>query len=150
MLAVSPRREAIRSGGEPVSDDTQPYNLSSTYLRLRSDVTIEALQADATFWPRLMSGQLGNFHNEYLMTVFDYARDWTHWEMHPNGDELVCVLSGAAVMLLEQSGQQQAVRLEKPGEFVLVPKGAWHTAKIGIECRMLFVTAGEGTQHRSL
>lgn len=132
-----------------MSDASQPYNLSSTYLRLRSDVTIEALKGDATFWPRLMSGQLGNFHNEYLITVFDSAQDWTHWEMHPMGDELVCVLSGAVVMLLEQSGRPVAVRLEQPGEFVLITRGTWHTANVSSACRMLFVTAGEGTQHRS-
>jgi mannose-6-phosphate isomerase-like protein (cupin superfamily) len=133
-----------------MSDATQAYNLSSTYLRLRSDVTIEALTGDATFWPRLMSGQLGTFHNEYLMTTFDYGQDWTHWEMHPNGDELVCLLSGAAVMVFEQGGQPQPIPLAQPGEFVLVPKGTWHTAKISSACRMLFVTAGEGTQMRSL
>jgi mannose-6-phosphate isomerase-like protein (cupin superfamily) len=133
-----------------MSDAVQPCNLSSTYLRLRSDVTIEVLQGDATFWPRLMSGQLGNFHNEYLMTVFDYDRDWTHWEMHPNGDELVCLLSGTALMVFEQAGQPQPIRLEKPGDFVLVAKGTWHTAKLTTQCRMLFVTAGEGTQMRPI
>jgi mannose-6-phosphate isomerase-like protein (cupin superfamily) len=113
-------------------------------------VTIEALHGDATFWPRLMSGQLGNFHNEYLMTVFDYAQAWAHWEMHPNGDELVCLLSGAAVMVFEQAGQAHPITLVKPGDFVLVPKGTWHTGKISVACRMLFVTAGEGTQMRPI
>jgi quercetin dioxygenase-like cupin family protein len=132
-----------------VTDTTRSYNLDSTYLRLRSDVSIEALNGDASFWPRLMRGELGTFHNEYLMTTFEYGRDWTHWEMHPLGDELVCVLSGAALMVLETSEQPQHVQLEKPGDFVLVPKGTWHTAKISMPCRMLFVTAGEGTQMRS-
>jgi mannose-6-phosphate isomerase-like protein (cupin superfamily) len=70
--------------------------------------------------------------------------------MHPLGDELVCVLSGSAVMVLEQSTQQNLIVLDKPGEFVLVPKGTWHTARISGACRMLFVTAGEGTQMRGL
>jgi mannose-6-phosphate isomerase-like protein (cupin superfamily) len=131
-------------------DNNEPYNLSSTYLRLRGDVTIETLAGDATFWPRLMSGQLGDFHNEYLMTIFDYAQDWAHWEMHPLGDELVCVLSGTALMVFEQVGQPQSIRLDKPGDFVRVPKGTWHTAKINAACRMLFVTAGEGTQMRPI
>jgi mannose-6-phosphate isomerase-like protein (cupin superfamily) len=124
--------------------------LTSTFLRLRGDVTIEAIKGDASFWPRLMSGQLGDFHNEYLVTAIDYRADWTHWEMHPMGDELVCVLSGAALMLLEHSGEQIPVQLSVPGEFVLVPRGTWHTARVSTACRMLFVTAGEGTQHRPL
>ncbi len=34
------------------------------------------------------------------------------------------------------------------GSFVLVPKGTWHTARTGVESRLLFITAGEGTMHR--
>lgn len=133
-----------------MTETTRSYNLDSTYLRLRSDVAIEALNGDATFWPRLMSGELGTFHNEYLVTTFEYARDWTHWEMHPLGDELVCVLSGSALMVLEKEGGPKLVPLEKQGEFVLVPRGTWHTARVGAACRMLFITAGEGTQMRAL
>lgn len=133
-----------------MTESTRSYNLDSTYLRLRSDVTIEALNGDATFWPRLMSGELGTFHDEYLVTTFEYARDWTHWEMHPLGDELVCVLTGTALMVLEQEGGPKLIPLEKPGEFVLVPKGTWHTARVSTACRMLFITAGEGTQMRAL
>jgi hypothetical protein len=133
-----------------MSDAAQPYSLSSTYLRLRSDVTIEAIRGDATFWPRLMSGQLGDFHNEYLVTTFEYSADWTHWEMHPLGDEIVCLLSGEALMILERDAVEQHIRLESAGQFVLVPKSTWHTAKVSAPCRMLFITAGEGTQHRPL
>jgi mannose-6-phosphate isomerase-like protein (cupin superfamily) len=133
-----------------VTDAVRSFNLASTYLRLRADVSIEALNGDASFWPRLMGGELGTFHNEYLMTTFEYVRDWTHWEMHPLGDELVCVLSGSAVMVFDAAGQHQRIALDKPGEFVLVPKGTWHTAKVSSGCRMLFVTAGEGTQMRPL
>ena len=38
--------------------------------------------------------------------------------------------------------------LPEPGAYVLVPRGTWHTAKTSTRCRMLFVTAGEGTEHR--
>jgi len=133
-----------------MSNANRAFNLNATYLRLRSDVTIEALNGDATFWPRLMSGQLGDFHNEFLVITTDYVEDWAFWEMHPAGDELVCLLAGAVVMILEQDGKPVATSLEAPGEFVLVPKGTWHTAKVSASCRMLFITAGEGTQHRPL
>jgi hypothetical protein len=35
-----------------------PFQLATTYLRLRPDVSIEPLAVDATFWQRISSGQL--------------------------------------------------------------------------------------------
>jgi mannose-6-phosphate isomerase-like protein (cupin superfamily) len=74
--------------------------------------------------------------------------DWPVWEMHPNGDEIVCLLSGSVTFVLEREGGEEAVRLTRSGAYVIVPKGTWHTAKVGSAARMLFITAGEGTQHR--
>jgi hypothetical protein len=68
--------------GEIMSDGHVPLSLESTYLRLRGDVSIEALAVDDSFWPRLMRGDLGNFHNKYLVTVHDSIADWKYWEMH--------------------------------------------------------------------
>jgi len=124
------------------------FNLASTCLRLRSDVSIEPLPVDDTFWPRLMSGKLGSFHNEYLVTTFGYDRDWPNWEMHPNGDEIVLLIDGRTTMILELDGRERQVALATSGSYVLVQRGTWHTARTSTPCRMLFITAGEGTQHR--
>jgi mannose-6-phosphate isomerase-like protein (cupin superfamily) len=118
-------------------------------LRLRSDVSVEPLPMDAEFWPRLMSGQLGTFHNEYLVTTFGYDHDWSNWEMHPNGDEIVLLLEGRTTMVLELDGRERLVELSDSASYVLVPRGTWHTARTTTSCRMLFITAGEGTQHRA-
>jgi quercetin dioxygenase-like cupin family protein len=70
--------------------------------------------------------------------------------MHPKGDEVVCLLSGSLDFVLEMGREERRVSLEKAGQFVLVPKGIWHTAKVAEPSRLLFITAGEGTQHRPL
>jgi mannose-6-phosphate isomerase-like protein (cupin superfamily) len=129
---------------------TGPFNLASTYLRLRADVSAEPLPVDATFWQRISTGQLGDFHNEYLVTMHSYDQDWPMWEMHPNGDEIVGLLSGAAVFILEMAGGPKRVELEEPGSYVIVPKGTWHTAKANGRCCLFFITPGEGTQHRAV
>ncbi len=125
-----------------------PFNLETTYLRLRNDASIEPLPVNAEFWPRLMTGALGTFHHEYLVTMFEYAADWPNWEMHPNGDEIVCLLEGRVTFVLERSGREERIELAAAGAYVLVPRGTWHTAKTSTPSRMLFITAGEGTQHR--
>jgi mannose-6-phosphate isomerase-like protein (cupin superfamily) len=68
--------------------------------------------------------------------------------MHPKGDEIVCLLSGSVTFILERESGPQTIELVESGSYVIVPKGTWHTAKARGPCRMLFITAGEGTEHR--
>ncbi|MDO6708166.1 cupin domain-containing protein [Photobacterium sp. 1_MG-2023] len=126
----------------------QPRQLANHCLRLRPDAGIEELAIDETFWPRLMAGQLGDFHNEYLVSLYEFSENWPSSEIHPLGDEVVILLEGAAVFQLELKEGMHAVELSQPGAYVFVPKGTWHTAKIQQHAKMLFITAGEDTQHR--
>ncbi len=128
--------------------DVGAHLLSSTYLRLRPDASVEPLHAGNDFWQRLMSGRLGDFHHEYLVTTFAYDKDWPNWEMHPNGDEVVLLLEGATTLVLELDGRERLVELRAACSYVVVPRGTWHTSRTRGPCRMLFITAGEGTQHR--
>lgn len=124
-------------------------NLSSTYLRLRSDASAETLPVDAQFWPKLMSGALGDFHHEFLVTAGQHASTWQNWERHPNGDEIVCLLSGRVDFVLEKPDGEALMSLAQAGDFVFVPKGTWHTARVLEPAHLLFITAGEGTEHRA-
>jgi uncharacterized cupin superfamily protein len=124
------------------------FNLNTDYLRLRPDCTVEPLPVRDDFWPRLMAGKLGVFHNEYLVSTATYDKDWTSWERHPAGDEIVCLLSGSLTMLLERPEGVVSVALSEAGDYVRVPANTWHTAKTSTPAGMLFFTAGEGTDHR--
>jgi mannose-6-phosphate isomerase-like protein (cupin superfamily) len=128
----------------------EPFNLSSTYLRLRTDASIEPLPVDKTFWDRLTSGQLGSFHHEFLVSSHSADSDWSVWEMHPNGDEVVLLLGGQVTFILEHEDGDLAVELVEANSFVVVPKGTWHTVKVHERATMLFITAGERTQHRAV
>ena len=123
-------------------------DFQSTFLRLRPDASIEKLPAEG-FWPRLMAGELGDFHNEYLVTTAEYSTDWPSWEIHPNGDEIVCLLSGAVTMTLEAAdGSHSQIEMTRSGSFAFIPRATWHTAKVARHSKMLFITAGEGTHTR--
>ena len=125
-----------------------PLKLDSTYLRLRTDATAEPLPVDETFWPRLINGELGTFHDEYLVTLLEHPSDWGSWERHPAGDEIVVLLEGAATFVLDRGGRHEETALDAPGDYVIVPRGTWHTARIRKPARMLFITPGEGTETR--
>jgi len=143
MMAV-----AIDSSGGGIMQ-LSPPNLTSTYLRLRPDATIEPLTVGEDFWQRIGSGALGTFHDEYLVTLHRIDVDFPMWEMHPRGDEIICLLSGKMTITLEIDGHQTRHLLDEPGAFILVPKGAWHTATVHANVRALFITAGEDTEHRA-
>jgi len=128
--------------------DPGPFDVDTTFLRLRGEGSVEALPVGNDFWPRLMSGQLGDFHHQYLVTSARYESDWPGWEQHPLGDEIAILLSGAVTFVLEQDSGRREVELGTPGSYVIVPRGAWHTAKVRIPSQLLFITAGEGTRGR--
>jgi len=89
-------------------------------------------------------GREGRLISEYVFTD-----DWTSWERHPHGSEIVYCLSGTLILHQELTeGQIETVTL-KAGQYAINPPGVWHTADVEGEVRALFITAGEGTEHRS-
>lgn len=123
-----------------------PFDPSQTYLHLSPDGTATPLQGGDAFWS-LPPAELDRWGQGWLASEFECSADWSSWEMHPEGDEFVYLLSGEAVFLLEEAGGVRSVPLHGRGA-VVVPRGTWHTAKVSAPSRMLFVTCGAGTQHR--
>ena len=83
-----------------------------------------------------------------LVSLFRFEEPWTSWEMHPAGDEVVCVVQGHMTLHQELTdGSKQSWELG-PGEYAVNPPGAWHTADADGPVVALFITAGEGTTHR--
>ena len=83
-----------------------------------------------------------------LVSQHTFTEDWPSWEMHPLGDELVVCTSGEMVLHQEfPDGGRSNVKL-RPGEYVINPPGVWHIADVKNTATAIFVTAGEGTQHR--
>lgn len=128
--------------------DSDAPTLFSSHVRLRGDGSAEVLRADDTFWERLGAGDLGSFRGEYLVSCHAFDSGWPIWEMHPNGDEIVCLISGQVTFVLENGAGSEEVVLKDAGAFLVVPRGTWHTARTSTPTRLLFITAGEATQHR--
>lgn len=125
----------------------EPFHLANTFVALQQDSRARPLSVDNDFWPALIGGRLGPVHR--LISYFSFDADWAAWERHPAGEEFVCLLEGEVELHLEKTdGTLDKVVLDTPGAFVLVPPNTWHTAKVRRPAKMLFVTAGEGTQNR--
>ena len=68
--------------------------------------------------------------------------------MHPLGDELVICTDGEMVLHQEfPDGRRETIRLQE-GDYAINPPGVWHIADVPAHATAIFVTAGEGTEHR--
>jgi mannose-6-phosphate isomerase-like protein (cupin superfamily) len=122
-------------------------DLASTFVVLGPDHSATPVAVTPTIFEEL-DRRFDQFKGRLLVSSFTFDQSWSTWEMHPAGDELVCLLSGDVTMVLDRNGTEDLIRLREPGSFAVVPKGTWHTARTSVATQMLFVTPGEGTDNR--
>jgi mannose-6-phosphate isomerase-like protein (cupin superfamily) len=67
-------------------------------------------------------------------------------ELHPDGDEILVLVSGAMDVVLEQDGREIVTSLE-PGNAFVVPRGVWHRTVVREPSDLLHLTPGR-SQHR--
>lgn len=124
------------------------FDPASTYVKLGRDGSSTQMEGGDAFWslPRQEIMAIGQ---DWLVSQFNYSTDWSNWEMHPAGDEMVYLLEGHICLVLDMPSGQQEVWIRDRGA-VLVPKGVWHTAKVSAPSKVLHITMGKGTESRPL
>ncbi len=123
----------------------EPFDPKTTYVDLAPSGA-SAIPVGESFWPDLISGRLklaGRLVSAYEM------HDFPHWERHPAGEELIVMLSGAMDIILEEPAGERTVSLAA-GQAFLVPKNVWHRGVVTAPGDALFVTEGEGTEHKPI
>jgi hypothetical protein len=83
-----------------------------------------------------------------LVSQYTFTQSWDSWEMHPAGDEVVICTDGAMVLVQERPDGRVTETALGPSEYAINPPGVWHTADVEGSATAIFITAGEGTQHR--
>lgn len=84
-----------------------------------------------------------------LVAIHTFTEPWNMWEMHPVGSEVVVCLTGAITLHQEATDGTVTQVTLGPHEYAINTPGIWHTADIEGSATVLFITAGEGTQHRA-
>jgi mannose-6-phosphate isomerase-like protein (cupin superfamily) len=123
-----------------------PHDPSQTYVHLDADGSSAQLPGGDAFWS-LPPEKLERYGSGWVISEFECSGEWPNWEMHPEGDEFVYLLSGSATLMLEFDDGVRYVPLHGRAATV-VPRGVWHTASVSAPSRMLFVTRGAGTRQR--
>jgi len=126
---------------------TLPFDLARTCIHLTDGADATAVAVTEDFWASLAGRS--ELHDGRLVTLTAQAVSWQSWEMHPAGDEIVCLLSGAVDLILDAPGAERVVALRGQSACI-VPRGVWHRAVVHVPGDMLFITRGAGTEHRPL
>jgi mannose-6-phosphate isomerase-like protein (cupin superfamily) len=124
------------------------FDPRTTYVNLGGDGQATRLPGGDAFWA-LPGAEMDALGQGWLVAEFAFSADWPTWEMHPNGDEFVYLLSGSIELLLEHDDGVRVLAIADRGA-VVVPRGVWHTARVHAPCRMLHVTLGAGTETRAV
>jgi mannose-6-phosphate isomerase-like protein (cupin superfamily) len=127
---------------------TQPEEILHSYLHVQDGGKTEQIAVTEQFWSDVVNGARPELDQGRLMSAFSFSANWPSWERHPAGEELVMLLSGSAMLLLEEASGERALLLDTVGSYVLVPQGVWHTARTTQPTTLLFLTPGAGTEHR--
>ncbi len=122
----------------------RPYQITDTRAVFTPDNLVRLKAVTDNFYMEL-DQEFPGFHRHTLVSQFTFDEVWSTWEVHPMGDELVMLLSGDTDLVLWVDGEEEIVRINAPGEYVVVPKNTWHTARPYAPTSMLFITPGEGT-----
>ena len=125
---------------------TDPIDLRATYVHLKESGAT-AVPTGPEFWPDLIAGRTA--YPGRLALIQPMTADFPHWERHPAGEELIVMLSGACEMILEDDERERRVTV-RAGEAILVPTNVWHRAVVIDPGEALFVTEGEGTDHKPI
>ncbi|MEH6790239.1 cupin [Parasphingorhabdus sp.] len=128
-----------------------PHRLASNPIHL-------GLGATAVVQPEMTGGmewyaQYGARHDDdgaegRLVAMHTFTESWDAWEMHPNGAEVVLCAAGEITLIQEMTdGILQRTTLSA-GQYAINAPGVWHTADVEGSATAVFITAGEGTEHR--
>ncbi|MDT7604524.1 MAG: hypothetical protein QOF61_2521 [Acidobacteriota bacterium] len=123
----------------------EAFDLTKTYVHLEAGGGAQTEDVGADFWARISTRP---YEGMRLVAAIRHDADSPAWEMHPAGDELLCLLSGAVTVVFEEGGAERTVELSRAGEACVVRRGTWHRLVVREPGDVLFVTPGAGTEHR--
>ena len=124
------------------------HDLQEAFVVVAPDQSATVEPRDPTLYARL-DKDYNDFKAHQLVSCHEFDSDWGVWEIHPNGDEVVLLMSGRVTLVLDLADGESSVTLEEPGSYVIVPRDTWHTARTEVPTRVLFMTPGEGTRNET-
>lgn len=123
-------------------------SIFSEFVVLNAKKNAFVENCDSNLYSRLKQNH-DSFAGCELISCHSFEHDWDTWEIHPNGDEIVILLSGQVTFVFKLNEGRETITLERLGDYTIVPKNTWHTAKTNQKSSALFITPGEGTENHN-
>ncbi|CDO36881.1 cupin domain-containing protein [Novosphingobium sp. KN65.2] len=129
---------------------SQAHNLHANPIHLGLGARAEAQPAftGLEWYEAYAARTLADGAEGRLVALHDFSGDWTSWEVHPEGDEVVVCTAGEMTLIQEREDGSTTSQVLAAGEYAINPAGTWHTADIAGTATALFITCGFGTLHR--
>lgn len=121
------------------------WDLENTYLSLDGAGGVKAMPGGDAFWASIdRNPDLGPI----LVAAFGGEGDWPHWEMHPEGEEVLILLEGEMGIIFEDAGGAETRHAMRAGSTLVVPRGVWHRGVDQAGVKLMAMTWGAGTSHK--
>ncbi len=120
---------------------SEPFHLSRTTARLSRDGSSDLL-VTAPGPPKRIDGF--TVGAPLVMGAGPHAR-----ERHPDGDELLYVISGRIAVIVEEDGAERTIEVGA-GQAFIVPRGTRHRVVADEPSRIVHVTPGPDGDYRPL
>lgn len=124
------------------------HSILSDFIVMTPEKLVTVERADSSLYERLDHTYRG-FHQHELVACHRFSENWDSWEIHPHGDEVVMLMSGEVTVVLDLPEGHKRCSLSEAGDYLIVPANVWHTARTQIASSVLFITPGQGTQHKA-
>jgi len=117
-----------------------PVNVAECSLDIYRDLSVEPRKRKPGPPERIDGMTVG---------IFTLTADAPHdGEMHPDGDEILHVITGKVRVSCDSSPGEDVIL--GPGDTCIVPKGEWHKVSVIEESRFIHITPGPNGDHRPL
>ena len=83
-----------------------------------------------------------------MVMMFEMKGEWSSWERHPAGAEVVIACTGTHRFVQELDDGDHVIEITA-GQALINPPGVWHTADSGDGGWIVAITPGLGTEHRT-
>ena len=123
------------------------FDVTDIYVHLPDGGGASEVECTPDFWRELASG--ARRYDGRMMTANHVSADMAHWEMHPAGEEVLVSVSASVEAVHQHENGEESVTLV-PGNACIVPRGTWHRIRVVEPGVLVFITPGEGTQHKPL
>jgi hypothetical protein len=125
------------------------HKLDENWIHLGLGATAETLDpfTDMSWYADYSTKTASDGAEGRLVAMHSFTESWDVWEMHPVGAEVVLCTAGKMTLIQEVDGNERKVDL-RPGEYAINAPGVWHTADLDGPATAVFITAGQGTEHR--